>query len=163
MLRGAPGVTLTKGWVRDPSAVQLVGAVGAVVPAITHGLQRPALTISTGELRRAAGLCKMRVASTAGHGLGHGLRQRSGFPAGSQPVPTLVTPVSAPLGHWPGNSQVSGCTATWQPRWIGDHRWPSLGGSQIPWVIWGQPSGDGLCLCAGEPFQATSPGLGSIG
>lgn len=54
-------------------------------------------------------------------------------------------------------------TAAWQPRPIGDHRWPSLGGSQIPWVFWGQPSGDGLCLGAGEPFQATSPWLGSLG
>ena len=73
-------MALTKGRVGDPSAVQFVGAVGAVVPAITHGLQRPALTISAGELRGAAGLCKMRGASMAGHGLGYGHRQRAGWP-----------------------------------------------------------------------------------
>lgn len=110
-LSGALGVALTEGWVGDPSAVQLVRAIGAVVPAITHRLQCPALAISTGELCGAAGLCKMRGDSAAGHGLGHGHRQRAGLPAGSQPVPILTTPVSALLGHWPGDIQVSGCRA----------------------------------------------------
>lgn len=81
---GHPGVALTEGRVGHPGAVQLVSAVGAVVPAITHRLQRLALAIPTGELRGAAGLWKVR---------GQGM-------AGSQPAPLLTTP-STLLGHWP--------------------------------------------------------------
>lgn len=53
---GHPGVALTEGRVGHPGAVQFVGAVGAVVPAVTHSLQRPALAIPAGKLGGAAGL-----------------------------------------------------------------------------------------------------------
>lgn len=55
------GVALTKGWIGDPRAVQLIGAIGAVVPPITYRFQYPALTIPTGELCGAAGLCKSNM------------------------------------------------------------------------------------------------------
>lgn len=138
-----PGVALTEGRVGDFSAVQLVGAIRAVVPAITHGLQHPALTVSTGELCRAAGLCKMRgqrgkawarAWAQAGSRLAVArvMPMVAGLPAGSQPVPMLTTPVLALLGHWPKDIQVSGCRAllyawqlyAWQPWLIGDHCWP---------------------------------------
>lgn len=58
--QGGTGVALTEGRVGHPGAVQLVSAVRAVVPAVTHGLQRPALTIPAGKLCGAAGLWKGR-------------------------------------------------------------------------------------------------------
>lgn len=122
---GHPGVALTEGRVGHPGAVQLVSAVGAVVPAVTHRLQRLALAIPTGELCGAAGLWKVR---------GQGM-------AGSQPAPLLTTPV---------------CSLWSLARGFGRS---GSGRSQIPWVIWGQPSGHGSCLCADEPFQVTPPWL----
>lgn len=45
----------------------------------------------------------------AGRGLG---RADGGWPpCGSQPVSMLTTPVSALLGHWPGDIHVRGCRA----------------------------------------------------
>lgn len=63
---GHPGVALTEGRVGHSGAVQLVGAVGAVVPAVTHGLQRPALAVPAGKLRGAAGFWEGRAQGMAG-------------------------------------------------------------------------------------------------
>jgi len=52
---------LTECRVGDPSTVQLISAIGAVVPAVAHGLQRPALAVATGKLCGAAGLCQGRA------------------------------------------------------------------------------------------------------